>query len=160
MTQQVTRTRLVTPYRSIITLDDKEVTLTDEAGVGQYGSVALMTFPTTAAIQVHSVSFNGSILLLTPFINTWDGDWTVGWTAATEGDKANSANHLFTPLAITQAVAKLASFKGASAGGVKANPAALYLNVWVDDNAAHATTAANLLNGTATIIWSKLGSVS
>lgn len=160
MSTQTTRTRMLPPYRTIITLNDDLNTLTDDAGVGQYLAKKLMDFPANAAIQVHSVTFNGSLLALTPFINTWDGDWAVGWTAATTGDKSAAANYLTAPAAIPQAVAKLGSFKGVSAGGVHINPASLYLNVWTDDNVAHATTAGNKLNGTAVIIWNKLGSVS
>ncbi len=156
---QVNRNRLVTPYRTIVTFEDDLNTLTDDPGVGQYMAKKVMDFTATAGIIVHGCSFNGSLLALTPFINTWNGDWALGWTAASQGDKAQSANHLLAPVAIPVAVAKLGSFKGVTPGGVHVNPGSLYLNVWIDDDAAHATTAGNKLNGTLTLFWSKLGSV-
>lgn len=159
MSTQVTRTRILQAKKTIITFDTKLFTMTDEAGVGQYGSVKLMDFPAQQSVMIKAVSFKGDILLLTPFINTFDGDWTIGSTAASEGNKANSANHLFSPLALAQAVAKATAFKSGAAGAFRANPASLYLNIWVDDNAAHATGSNHVLNGVAVVEWSALGDI-
>lgn len=146
--------------RTIILLEDDLITLTDVPGVGQYGSLLLKTFPAAEAVNIHSVGFKGSILLLAPFVNAAEGQFGIGFAAAPDATPANATLEVLDPVDWT-AAAKLAPLKGIVATGHnKANPASLYLNVWVDDNAAHATTAGNKLNGRVTLLWSKAGDQS
>lgn len=152
-----TRTRQVAIMRSVIILDEDLFTLTDDAGVGQYGGLALKAFDEEQSVLLHSVSFKGNILLLSPFIAAAAGDWAIGWTAPTTGDKAVSANDVLAPQAFT-ASSRAASFNaGAPVGAWRANPATLRLKVWTDDNVAHATTPGNKVSGVVTILWSRAG---
>lgn len=149
-------------HRTVLTLTATPITLTDEAGVGQYGSVKLYDFP-AGLIRVHGAVLDVDLTLLSPFITTAAGDVGVGSTAVTDGDAlATTEQDVIPTTEIAPLVARTGPANALATGaatldGATSAAADLYLNVRIDDNASHATTADNLVSGTLTITWSNLG---
>jgi hypothetical protein len=151
-------------HRTTLTLTATPITLTDDPGNGQYGGVKVYDFPA------------GNILVLGAIV---DVDLTlVGaqWTDAAEGDVGlgTAAPSVGTALATTKQniitttpIAAMTDQVGAIdcqsvAAGIPlataaASDADLYLNVRIDDQAAHTTAANNLMTGTVVFTWVNLG---
>jgi hypothetical protein len=155
-------------HKTVLTCVDTPLTFGDEAGQGQYGGVKVYDFP-KGAIAVLGAVINGTMLLTAPAINTWDGDIGLGVEAPTDHqDAANKTGLVLQKTSTTQAVAKLATVDAVSAATALTESGArwldgtgtakdLYLNLLVDDNAAHDNTITGKFNGTITFLWINLG---
>lgn len=151
------------PYRqTILTCEDVEVALLDEAGVGQHGSAHVYTFP-EGAIAFMGAVLDGSLTGPASFIDTFSGDFAIGTTAvvdhttgltATTENIANDAA-MGPAVAKVAAMAKIHSNPADNADG-STTPAEAHLNVLIDDNAAHAA-GTGLFTGTITLTWLFLG---
>lgn len=148
-------------HKTVVSFAVSPLTLTDDAGVGQYGSIVAYTFP-AGAIAVLGAVLDSDLTLVSPFITTAAGDVGVGSTAVTDGDAlATTEQNVIVTTEIAALVARVGPMNAASAAGVilngTASPASLYLNVRIDDNVAHATATTNTFTGTLTVLWSNLG---
>lgn len=151
-------------HKTVLTITAKTVTLTDDPGVGQFGSALIYTLP-----EGHVV-FLGAVVdvvatLLTPFVDAWEGDVGLGIDAPTAGDAlATTKQNIVPTTAVAAAAAKIGQLEAISSAPATVNgtsaPVTVRLNLRVDDDAAHATTAANLLTGTVTLSWMHLGDLA
>ena len=149
------------PYhQTTLTLTDAEVTLTDDAGNGQYGGLLLYTFP-EGLVKSLGVAVNGTLTGDVSYIATFDGSVSVGTTAVSDATFGGADEDLLADGAFTQAVDSVAAVNrvGGSAaaesdGTTTAVP--VYLNFVITDDAAHAT-GTGLFNGTVTLTWLYLG---
>ena len=143
-----------------LTRTDAEVTLTDDAGNGQYGGLLLYTFP-EGLVKSLGVAVNGTLTGDVSYIATFDGSVSVGTTAVSDATFGGADEDLLADGAFTQAVDSVAAVNrvGGSAaaesdGTTTAVP--VYLNFVITDDAAHAT-GTGLFNGTVTLTWLYLG---
>ncbi len=149
-------------HQTVLTLAATPITLTDDAGAGQYGGVKLYDFPAGNIFVVGAV-IDADILLLTPFIDTAEGDIGLGTTAVTDGNAlATTEQNIIITTAIAAMVAKAGPVNAQSAdvatlAAAGTTDSDLYLNLRIDDNVAHATTPGNTITGTVTITWLNLG---
>jgi len=150
-------------HKTVLTLAATPITLTDEAGVGQYGGTKLYDFPA------------GNIKLLGA---TVDVDLTLtnaAWTDAAEGDVAvgsgvpadataldATAVDIIPETAIAAMTAQVGAINCQSTGNIAPLGSAggtdddLNINVRIDDAAAHITDGGTM-TGTVTFVWVNLG---
>jgi len=151
-----------TVHKTVLTLTDTLITLTDDPGQGQYGGVKLYDFP-AGNILVLGATIDADILLLTPFIDTAEGDVGLGTAAPSVGTAlTGTKQNIVATTAIAALVAKAGPIDAQSVDVAPLSAAGaadsdLYLNVRIDDDAAHTTTAGNKINGTVTVIWTNCG---
>jgi hypothetical protein len=152
------------PYRqTVLTCVDTPIDMLDEAGVGQYGSAHLYTFP-EGVILFQGAVLEGDFTGPASFINTFAGDFALGVSAVVDKTTGlvGGTNDLCASTPIGPAVAKVAAMSAVeiTAGAMSADgtttPAEAHLNFIVDDNAAHAAGEATF-NGTITLTWMYLG---
>jgi hypothetical protein len=120
------------------------IVFADEAGQGQYGGVKVFDFE-EGLIQFIGATVDGDITLTeAAWIDTWDGDFSLGTAVMADAQGLDgTAVDLLAAAATAQAVAQVASVQGASAAGNSFHDGTttakdMYLNVEIDDNAAHA----------------------
>ena len=157
-------------HKTILTCTATPVTITDDAGVAQYGGVAkLYDFP-EGAIITHGAVIDGSVTLGTTgtIIATWAGGISLGTAAATTGATLTGTEADIMPevdvAAATASVAVVDAVSVATAlteSGARwfdgtATATDLYMNLVVDDDATH-TSGTGTFTGTVTIIWSFVG---
>lgn len=140
----------------------------DEAGQGQYCGVKVYDFPEGLIMTLGAV-IDGAVTLATPAINTWDGDIGLGVAAPTDHqDAADKTGQILQKTSTTTAVAKVATVDAVSAATKLTESGArwrdgtataidLYLNLLIDDNAAHDNTITAAFTGTITFTWINLG---
>jgi hypothetical protein len=166
-TIDVVQSASVSVQKTVLTLTDTEITLTDNAGVVAYGGLKVYDFP------AGHVLFLGAMADLTMTKSSagvnadWDGDFSLGTVTATNNATLSSTEASFIPSTATpQASSGATTAKGAStsteAGTVfdgSATATDVYLNFLVDDADHDVTgTACNLIaNGTITLHWINLG---
>lgn len=134
-----------------LTLSSLPVTITDDAGVGGWGTAKLLDFPAGRVSILGGVCKITSLVEASAGINgDFDGDFAVGTTAVAAGTGAGTGvptgtgSNIFASTAITQAVS------GTSAGGsVIFKPAAEGTTV-TDTTGATPTTTILTIAGTAT----------
>lgn len=154
-------------HKTVLTLDETPVQLTDEAGVVAYGGVKVYDFP-AGAILILGATADLSLGINAAGVNSdWDGDFGLGTTTAgndntlstTEDDILPSTA---TPQAVNNAVANCHGQSTAAENVVfdgTATAKDLYLNILVDD-ADHDVTNTNTAieaSGTITVHWMNLG---
>jgi len=159
-------------HKTIITCTATPVTITDDAGVAQYGGTGkLYDFPEGLLVTFGAV-VTGSVTLGTTgtIINTWAGGVALGTATATTGATliGTEADILqeVDVAAATLKVAAVPAFSVATAltesGGRWLNGTAtakdLYLNLVVDDDASH-TSGTGTFTGTVTVLWTIAGDV-
>jgi len=158
-------------HKTVLTCTATPLTFGDEAGQGQYGGVKVYDFP-TGAICVLGAVINGTMTLTAPVITTWDGDIGLGVEAPTDHqDVANKTGLVLQKTSTTQAVARVATTDAVTAATALTEAGArwldgtgtakdLYLNLLVDDNAAHDNTITGAFTGTITFHWLNLGTTA
>lgn len=160
------------PVRKVkLTCTATPITTADSAGNGQYGGVKVYDFPAGLLLFLGAV-IDGSITLIDDsgtWTATWDGD--VGLGTAVHGDAGGmdgTAQDLLQGTAVTQAVAKVANCdavtiatalteSGARWHDGTATPKDMYLNLEVDDAAAHADGDGGTFTGTIEFAYLILG---
>jgi hypothetical protein len=145
-------------YRhTVIDMVNVPVTLTDDPGVGQFGGKKVFTLPRCAGI-IHGAFIDGTLTLLAPFIAAASVEVSLGTATVAGGAAMAGTEKDILDRATAVSVALVNTFaQGAPAGlffDGRAAPVDVYLNAVVADNAAHATTANNLYNGTVVLLWS------
>jgi hypothetical protein len=155
-------------HKTVLNCTATPLTFGDEAGQGQFGGVKVYDFPAGLILTLGAV-IDGQMTLTAPAINTWDGDIGLGVEAPTDHqDAANKAGSVLQKTSTTQAVAKVATVDAVSAATALTESGArwldgtatakdLFLNLLVDDNAAHDNTITGTFTGTITIHWINLG---
>lgn len=130
-------------HRATVTLVAAPITLTDDAGVGQYGNLYLYDMP-AGNILVLGATVNADIVLNeTWWVNTIAGDVGVGTTAVTDGNTlATTEQNIIATTAVAALVAQAGPINAQSAGQLitgtaGGTDASIYLNVRIDDDAAH-----------------------
>lgn len=141
----------------------------DEAGVGQYLGAKLYDFPAGLIMTLGAV-IDGAVTLAAPAIDAWDGDIGLGTAAPT--DHASGVNGAGTAIldstATTQASSKVATVDAVSACTALTEAGSrwldgtstaidLFMNLLVDDEAAHDNTITGTFTGTVQIVWINLG---
>lgn len=156
-------------HKTVITCTATPVTISDDAGVAQYGGTGkLYTFPTGLTV-IQGVRVTGSVTLGTTgtIINTWAGGVAVGTATATTGATLTGTEADIMPeVDVAAATAKVASVASVSVATALTESGArwfdgtstakeVYLNLVVDDDATH-TAGTGTFTGTVTILWSAL----
>ncbi len=130
-------------HKSIITLTSTPITLTDDAGVGQYGAVDVYNFPAGNVHILGAVLDADLTLAETWWANTAAGDVGIGTVAAASGDAlATTEQNIVPTTAIAALVAQVGPITGQSTGvlitgAAGGADAVARLNIRIADDAAH-----------------------
>lgn len=156
-------------HRTTLTCTATPLTFGDEGGVGQYGGVKVYDFP-AGLILFGAAVIDGDVTLAAPAIDEWAGDVGLGTAAPT--DYASGVNAggvaLLDSTEIAAATAKVAPVDAVStATALTESPfrlingtgdaGDLYLNLRIDDDAAHDDTITGTFTGTIVLVWCKVG---
>ena len=157
-------------HKTIITCTATPVTITDDAGVAQYGGTGkLYDFPEGLIATIGAV-IDGAITLGTTgtITTTWAGGVSLGTATATTGATLVSTEADILPeVDVAAATASVATVDAVSVAAVLTESAGrvldgtttakdLFLNLVVDDEATH-TSGTGTFTGTVTIVWLNLG---
>lgn len=130
-------------YRNVFTLTAQPITLTDDPGIGQYGSIGLLNFPAGNIVTLGAV-VNANIMLNEAWwVDTIAGDVGLGTTAVTDGNAlATTEQNIIATTAVAALVAQAGPINTQSAGvgtsgAAGGTDAVLRLNVRIDDDPAH-----------------------
>lgn len=152
--------------KTVLTLTATPVTVTDDAGVAQYGGTGkLYTFP-QGLLVTYGARVVGNLTLGTTgtIINTYTGVTALGTATASTGATLTSTEaDILQSTALTQAVAKVAAANACSlatalteSGGRvfdgRATAKEMYLNYAIADDATH-TSGTGTFTGTVTLLW-------
>lgn len=130
-------------HKTVLTLTATPITLTDEAGAGQYGGVKLYDFPAGNILVFGAVVDADITLNETWWTDTAEGDVGLGTTAVTNGDAlATTEQNMIATTAIAAMTAQVGPIDTQSAGvatlgAAGATDSDAYLNIRIDDSAAH-----------------------
>lgn len=160
-------------HKTILTCTATPITITDDAGVAQYGGVKVYDFP-EGAINVLGAVIDGALTagVTGTIIDNWDGDVALGTVTATTGatlvsteadilpstavsagasDKIGIVEALPVPTALTESGARWLNGTGTAKD--------MYLNFVIDDDATH-TSGTAAFTGTISFTWTNLGDIS
>lgn len=158
-------------HRTILTLTATPITVTDEAGVSQYGGVKVYTFPAGLIMTLGAVLTGSLTLGVTgTIIDAFTGVNALGSAAASATGAATLVTTAATWLQSTAnatAVSKVAAIDSVSVAtqltesGARhydgtATAGDVYLNFKIADDATH-TTGTGTFTGTIQLIWTNIG---
>jgi hypothetical protein len=130
-------------HKTILTLTATPITLTDDPGVGQYGSVKLYDFPAGNIVTL-GASINADLTLAEAWwVDNTPGDVGLGTTAVTDGDAlATTEQNIIVTTAIAALTAQVGPIDAQStdvgtSATAGATDADITLNIRIDDSAAH-----------------------
>lgn len=150
-------------HRTVLTLTATPITLTDEAGAGQYGGVKIYDLP-VGLIQFLGARIDAGITLTaTQWTDTAEGDVGLGTTAVTDGNAlATTEQNIIPTTAIAAMVAQAGPIDASSSitqAGVVVDGTGgaldVFLNVRIDDAAAHITDG-GFITGVVSFTWINL----
>lgn len=149
-------------HKTVLTLTATPITLTDDAGQGQYGGVKIYDMP--AGNTVFLGATIDAVLTLTDeaWTDAAEGDVGLGTTAVTDGNALATTEQNI--IATTEIAAMTAQEGPINASSVSLAPIAaageadtdVYLNVRIDDAEAHITDGGTI-TGTVTLVWVNVG---
>jgi len=156
--------------RTVLECNAVTVTISDDAGVAQYGGVKVYDFPEgmllTLGAQVSGILTAG---VTGTIINNWDGDVALGTATATTGATLVSTEaDILQSVAVSAgasdklgvvdavSVATALTETGARWHDGTATAKDMYLNFVIDDDATH-TAGTATFTGTINILWATLG---
>lgn len=158
-------------HRTTLTCTATPMTFGDEGGQGQYGGVKVYDFPAGLLLFAAAV-IDGSMTLAAPAIDAWAGDVGLGTAAPTDYQSGVNAAGvaLLDSTAVGPASTKVAALDAlTTATPLTESPvrridgtsdaADLYLNLRIDDNAAHDDTITGTFTGTIVFVWCKVGTL-
>jgi hypothetical protein len=158
-------------HKTVITCTATPITITDDAGVAQYGGVKIYDFPLGAIATLGAVVSGALTAGVTGTItDTWAGDVALGTATATTGATlTGTESDILQSTAIAAATAKVgtvAAFPVATAlteAGARwfdgtATAKDCFLNFVIDDSATH-TAGTAAFTGTITLTWINLGAL-
>ena len=156
--------------KTILTCTATPVTISDDAGVAQYGGVKVYDFPIGLICTLGAV-VDGAVTagVTGTIIDNWDGDVALGTVTATTGATLVSTEaDIMASVAVSAgasdkigvvdavSVATVLTESGASwldgTGGAKD----VYLNFVIDEDATH-TAGTAAFTGTITLLWMPMG---
>ena len=157
-------------HRTVLTCTATPITITDDAGVAQYGGVKVYDFPeglivTKAALVTGTLTAGVSGTI----INNWDGDVALGTITATTGAtlvsteadvmisnavSAGGSDKLGVVSAVSSATQVTESAAAVLDGTATAKD--LFLNFVIDDSGTHDSGTATF-TGTITVLWDYVG---
>lgn len=151
-----------------LTLTNTPITLTDDAGNGQYGGVKIYTFP-EGLINYQGALIKGNLTTLTgTYIAAFDSVVSLGTVTATTGSTLTSTEaDILQSTANATASSHVAAVKAGNvatslteAGGRwldgTSTPVPMFLNFLVTDDNTHTSGTAKF-TGTVEFIWANLG---
>lgn len=156
--------------KTVLTCTETPVTITDDAGVAQYGGAGkLYDFPQGLLVTFGAV-IDGAVTLGTTgtISDTWGGGVALGTATATTGATLTSTEADIMPeVNVAAATAKVGTVDAVSVATALTESGArwfdgtatakdLYLNLVVDDSASH-TSGTGTFTGTVTVIWAIVG---
>lgn len=156
-------------HKTVLTCVDLPISLTDDAGVAQYGGVEVYTMP-LGAICSFGTSINGSLTLgvTGTFIDAFTGVNALGTVTASTGSTLESTEATWQQsTANTTAASKVAVISSCSAATAltespgrvvdgRSTAAPVFLNFAIADDGTH-TAGTGKFSGTITIAWVNLG---
>lgn len=150
--------------RTVLNLVATPITITDDAGVIQYGGVKIYDFPVGhVLLQCSRVVGNLTAGVTGTIIPTFTGNVSLGTTVAVAGATlATTTSDLLLPVAMATAVASVAAIDAAPVPAVPNSGARwvdgrlgakdVYLNFKIADDATH-TSGTATFTGTVELIW-------
>lgn len=150
--------------KTVLTCTALPITISDDAGVAQYGGVKVYDFP-EGVILTHGARVSGALTGYASLIDTFDGAVALGTaTAGTGATLTGTEADVMQSCALTQAVAEVAAVDAKSAATALTESAGrvfdgsstakdLFLNFVIADNGAHGAGTATF-TGTITLLWS------
>lgn len=159
-------------HKTVLNFDATTITITDDAGVAQYGGVKVYDLPLGAVFTVGAVASGILTAGVTgTIIDNWDGDVALGTATATTGAtltgteadimpsfavSAGAADKLGVVSAISVATALTETSSRVFDGTVTAKD--VYLNFVIDEDGTH-TAGTATFTGTVTLTWINLGAL-
>jgi hypothetical protein len=158
-------------HRTVLTLTNTPITITDDAGVAQYGGVKVYDFP-PGVINVLSAVVKGNLTLgvTGTIIDTYTGVVALGSaTAGTGATLVTTEATFLQSTAIGTAAAKVSAViafpiatqlteSGSRHIDGRVTPADMYLNFAIADDATH-TSGTGKFTGTIEFTWINAGGV-
>lgn len=157
-------------HKTVLTCTATPITISDDAGVAQYGGVKVYDFPEGMLCTLGAV-VTGSLTagVTGTIIDNWDGDVALGTVTATTGATlvSTEANILQSvavsagasdKIGVVDAVSVATALTESGARWLDGTGGALdmYLNFVIDDDATH-TAGTATFTGTIELIWMMLG---
>lgn len=146
-------------HKTILTVD-KDISLTDVAGTGAYGSFKVYDFPKGyinilgAVVDLSASGVGGGGLVAAA-----DGDFSVGSVVCNSGGLSSTEANIIASTALTQFASTAGVISGLNAAAVyldgTATPVDIVLNVIFDDADSSANSVLGV-DGTITITWTNL----
>ena len=156
-------------HKTVLTCTAVPISISDDAGVAQYGGVKVYTFPEGAICSLGAVVSGDLTLGVTgTIINTYTGVNALGSVTASTGATLVSTEATWLQsTANATAVAKVAALASHSVAtalteaGARwydgtATPGPVFLNIAIADDATH-TAGTGTFTGTITLTWINLG---
>lgn len=156
-------------HKTVLTCTATPITISDDAGVAQYGGVKVYDFPAGLILTLGAV-IDGALTagVTGTIIDAWEGDVALGTATATTGSTLTGTEADIMPsVAIPAATAKVGACDAVSVATVLSESGArwldgtgtakdMFLNFVIDDDATH-TAGSATFSGTITIHWINLG---
>ncbi|MFA5040013.1 MAG: hypothetical protein WC464_00065 [Bdellovibrionales bacterium] len=152
--------------KTVLTLTATPITITDDAGVAQYGGAGKIYDLPEGAISVVGCVVAGNLTLGTTgtIINAFTSNVALGTATATTGATLTGTEaDIMASVANGTAATKVAAVGATSASMTLLNGTAtakdVYLNVVVADDVTH-TSGTGTFTGTITMLWTNVGDIA
>ena len=158
-------------HRTLLTFTAETITISDDAGVAQYGGLKIYDFP-EAMLCVMGATLSGNLTtgVTGTIIAAFNGDVALGTATATTGATlVGTEADVLASTALTQGSSNIAAVSAVSVATVLTESGArwldgtstakdLYLNFVIDDHGTH-TAGTATFTGTVELVWMSLGDV-
>jgi hypothetical protein len=151
--------------KTVLTLTATPITITDDAGVSQYGGAGKIYDLPEGSIAVVGCVIDGDLTLGTTgtIITTYGSNVALGTATATTGSTLTGTEaDIMASVANGTAAAKVAAVGATSAAMTLLNGTAtakdVFLNVVIADDATH-TSGTGTFTGTVTMLWTRIGDI-
>lgn len=153
-------------HKTVLTFASTPVTISDDAGVAQYGGTGKIYDLPEGLITVLGCVVDGDLTLgVTGTITaTFAGGVSLGTVTATTGATLTSTEaDIMAEVDVAAATASVAAIEAPSVGVTLLNGTGgakdVYLNFVIDDDATH-TAGTGTFTGTVTMLWTNVGDVA